>query len=153
MYATQTSRSLPHTEAIFPTLLTLPLHEDLENKDVEYICSKLKATHEDFCEWGIWNHSVRTLVSVIMNCFNEKSISVRQLIVYLPKRTRTGSWFSGTISQQTEVQRLLRATMIHAFTIFMLLNIPCYTKLEITRLNDQMESFGFSGRWWLVGIR
>ena len=50
LYATQTSRSLPHTEAIFPTLLTLPLHEDLENKDVEYICSKLKATHGDFCE-------------------------------------------------------------------------------------------------------
>ena len=50
LYATQTSRSLPHTEAIFPTLLTLPLHEDLENKDVEYICSKLKATHEHFCE-------------------------------------------------------------------------------------------------------
>lgn len=50
LYATQTSRSLPHTEAIFRTLLTLPLHEDLENQDVEYICLKLKATHGDFCQ-------------------------------------------------------------------------------------------------------
>ncbi len=50
LYAAKSNLSLPQTEAIFPTLLTLPLHEDLGNEDVEYICLKLKDTHGDFCE-------------------------------------------------------------------------------------------------------
>ena len=33
--------TLPVTEQIFPRLLTLPLHPDLEEPDVEYVCSQL----------------------------------------------------------------------------------------------------------------
>jgi len=35
------SYTLPITEQIFPRLLTLPLHPDLEELDVDYICSQL----------------------------------------------------------------------------------------------------------------
>ena len=33
---------LPITENIFPELLTLPMHPDLDKKNVEYICEELK---------------------------------------------------------------------------------------------------------------
>lgn len=33
--------SLPVTEALFPTLLTLPLHPDLSEDDVDYVCEEL----------------------------------------------------------------------------------------------------------------
>lgn len=34
---------LPVTDAVFPELLTLPLHPDVTTQDVEFICGKLKA--------------------------------------------------------------------------------------------------------------
>ena len=36
---------LPNTETIFPTLLTLPLHEDLSFQDVDFISSTLNHTY------------------------------------------------------------------------------------------------------------
>jgi dTDP-4-amino-4,6-dideoxygalactose transaminase len=41
LYNLDESCALPITEQIFPTLLTLPLHPDLEELDVDYICSHL----------------------------------------------------------------------------------------------------------------
>ena len=41
--------SLPVTEKIFPELLTLPLHPDLDEKEVEYVCEELtKAIKQNF---------------------------------------------------------------------------------------------------------
>lgn len=41
--------SLPVTEKIFPELLTLPLHPDLDDKEVEYVCEELtKAIKQNF---------------------------------------------------------------------------------------------------------
>lgn len=43
------SISLPVTEKIFPELLTLPLHPDLDEKEVEYVCEELtKAIKQNF---------------------------------------------------------------------------------------------------------
>jgi dTDP-4-amino-4,6-dideoxygalactose transaminase len=41
LYNPDGSYTLPITEQIFPRLLTLPLHPDLEEPDVDYICSQL----------------------------------------------------------------------------------------------------------------
>lgn len=42
-YADATARPQPVTDAVFPELLTLPLHPDLAVSDVEYVCGQLKA--------------------------------------------------------------------------------------------------------------
>lgn len=34
---------LPVTEAVFPELLTLPLHTDLSDADIEYVCESLRS--------------------------------------------------------------------------------------------------------------
>jgi dTDP-4-amino-4,6-dideoxygalactose transaminase len=38
---------LPVTDAVFPTLLTMPLHPDLTEDDVEFVCERLKACLDD----------------------------------------------------------------------------------------------------------
>ncbi|NQV74688.1 MAG: DegT/DnrJ/EryC1/StrS aminotransferase family protein, partial [Bacteroidetes bacterium] len=38
---------LPITDAVYPTLLTLPLHPDLSIEDVEYVCTELKKYLDD----------------------------------------------------------------------------------------------------------
>jgi dTDP-4-amino-4,6-dideoxygalactose transaminase len=38
---------LPVTDTVFPTLLTLPLHPDLTEDDVEFVCARLKASLDD----------------------------------------------------------------------------------------------------------
>lgn len=42
LYHDSKALPLPVTEAIFPELLTLPLHPDLSEKDVEFVCKQLK---------------------------------------------------------------------------------------------------------------
>jgi dTDP-4-amino-4,6-dideoxygalactose transaminase len=39
--------SLSVTDTVFPTLLTLPLHPDLTEHDVEFVCERLKACLDD----------------------------------------------------------------------------------------------------------
>ena len=46
-YHDPTALPLPVTEALFPELLTLPLHPDISEKDVEFICGNLKALLHD----------------------------------------------------------------------------------------------------------
>jgi dTDP-4-amino-4,6-dideoxygalactose transaminase len=38
---------LPVTDTVFPTLLTLPLHPDLTEDDVKFVCARLKASLDD----------------------------------------------------------------------------------------------------------
>jgi dTDP-4-amino-4,6-dideoxygalactose transaminase len=38
---------LPVTDSVFPTLLTLPLHPDLTDADVEFVCGRLKVCLDD----------------------------------------------------------------------------------------------------------
>jgi dTDP-4-amino-4,6-dideoxygalactose transaminase len=38
---------LPVTDTVFPTLLTLPLHPDVTEDDVEFVCERLKACLDD----------------------------------------------------------------------------------------------------------
>ncbi len=40
-YRDTTARPLPVTDAVFPELLTLPLHPGLEDEDTDYVCEKL----------------------------------------------------------------------------------------------------------------
>ena len=40
-YKKLSKKKLPITEKIFPELITLPLHPDLSNKDVNYVCQSL----------------------------------------------------------------------------------------------------------------
>lgn len=42
LYRNDDATPLPVTEAVFPELLTLPLHPDLSEQDVDYICRQLK---------------------------------------------------------------------------------------------------------------
>ena len=42
-------RDLPVTAAIYPELLTLPLHPDLTEVEVEYVCTQLVTLVSDFC--------------------------------------------------------------------------------------------------------
>lgn len=41
LYRSATARPLPVTDAFFPELLTLPLHPDLSEDDVRYVCARL----------------------------------------------------------------------------------------------------------------
>lgn len=43
LYRAATARPLPATDSVFPQLLTLPLHPDLTERDVEFVCEQLKA--------------------------------------------------------------------------------------------------------------
>ncbi len=45
LYSKKPPHFLPNTETIFPTLLTLPLHEDLSFQDVDFISSTLNHTY------------------------------------------------------------------------------------------------------------
>ena len=40
-YYKESNHHLPVTESVFPELLTLPLHPDLEESDVEYVVSEI----------------------------------------------------------------------------------------------------------------
>ena len=42
LYRDQNALPLPATDAIFPELLTLPLHVDLKEQDVEFVCATLE---------------------------------------------------------------------------------------------------------------
>ena len=46
-YRDSAALPLPVTDAVFPELLTLPLHPDVSEKDVEFICMQLKALLHD----------------------------------------------------------------------------------------------------------
>jgi len=41
MYKIPQRSSLPITEKIFPKLLSLPLHPDLKDEDIDFVCEKL----------------------------------------------------------------------------------------------------------------
>jgi dTDP-4-amino-4,6-dideoxygalactose transaminase len=41
-YSDQVALPLPSTDSVFPDLLSLPLHPDLDEQDVEMVCEKLK---------------------------------------------------------------------------------------------------------------
>ena len=43
LYRDPAALPLPMTDTVFPELLTLPLHADLTEQDVEYVCAQLKA--------------------------------------------------------------------------------------------------------------
>ena len=47
LYMNNTTLPLPVTEEIYPELLTLPLHPDLSDSDVDYICEQLIECIED----------------------------------------------------------------------------------------------------------
>ena len=46
-YRDLTALPLPVTDEVFPELLTLPLHPDVTDQDVEFICMQLKALLHD----------------------------------------------------------------------------------------------------------
>ena len=43
LYSLDKKNELPVTESLFPRLLTLPLHPDLTENDVEFVCSSLSS--------------------------------------------------------------------------------------------------------------
>lgn len=47
LYRDPAALPLPATEAVFPELLTLPLHPDVTEQDVEFICTQLQAVLHD----------------------------------------------------------------------------------------------------------
>jgi len=47
LYRDAAALPLPATEAVFPELLTLPLHPDVTEQDVEFICAQLQALLHD----------------------------------------------------------------------------------------------------------
>jgi dTDP-4-amino-4,6-dideoxygalactose transaminase len=47
LYHDSTALPLPVTNDVFPQLLTLPLHPDLMDKEVEYVCEQLKELIDD----------------------------------------------------------------------------------------------------------
>ena len=47
LYRDPAALPLPVTDAVFPELLTLPLHPDVTDEDVEFICRQLKALLRD----------------------------------------------------------------------------------------------------------
>ncbi len=47
LYQDSAALPMPITDAVFPELLSLPLHPDLDQKDVEFVCDKLKSVIDD----------------------------------------------------------------------------------------------------------
>ena len=47
LYKNDASQSLPVTDSVFPELMSLPLHPDVSQKDVNYIANELKRLIEN----------------------------------------------------------------------------------------------------------